>query len=102
VLDQISHMDDYAGRHWNVGGGLANSVSLREATALCAEVTGRTVQVTETKEDRPVDLPLYISDHRAVTAVRGWTPKRDARHTFTDIADWVDAHKAELTEVVFG
>ena len=25
-----------------------------------------------------------------------------SRQTFTDIAEWVDAHSAELTEVVFG
>ena len=102
VLDQINHLDDYAGRHWNVGGGVANSLSLREATAMCAEVTGRTVDVAVTAENRPADLRLYITDHRAVTALRGWRPRRDARRTLTDIAEWVDAHKAELTEVVFG
>jgi CDP-paratose 2-epimerase len=30
ALDQIANMDAYAGRIWNVGGGTANSVSLRE------------------------------------------------------------------------
>jgi len=102
VFDQINHLDDYAGRHWNVGGGTANSLSLREATTLCAEVTGRTVSVAETNENRPADLRLYVTDHRAVSAVRGWHPQRDARSTLTDIAEWVDAHTAELTEVVFG
>ena len=102
VLDQINHLDDYAGRHWNVGGGVANSLSLCEATALCAEVTGRTVNVAVTSENRPADLRLYITDHRAVSAVRGWRPQRDARRTLTDIAEWVEAHQAELTEVVFG
>ena len=28
VLDQIANIDAYAGRHWNVGGGVANSLSL--------------------------------------------------------------------------
>ena len=102
VLDQINHLDEYAGRHWNVGGGNRNSLSLREATTLCAEVTGRTVNVAATTENRPVDLRLYITDHRAVSAVRGWSPRRDARRTLADIAAWVDGHQAELTQVVFG
>ncbi len=86
VLDQIANIDAYAGRHWNVGGGVANSVSLREATELCREVTGRTVEVMATDENRPADLRFYITDHRAVSAVRGWHPQRDARRTVGDIA----------------
>jgi len=102
VLDQMENFDAYAGRRWNVGGGVANSLSLREATALCREVTGRTVEVAETDENRPADLRLYLTDHRAVAAVRGWHPRRDARRTVGDIATWIDGHRAELREVVFG
>jgi len=102
VLDQIANMDDYAGRIWNVGGGTANSVSLREATELCREVTGKRVEVTPTDENRPSDLKLYITDHRAVSAVRGWVPKRDAHRTFSDIAEWIGAHGPQLREVLFG
>jgi CDP-paratose 2-epimerase len=102
VLDQVANIDAYAGRHWNVGGGVSNSLSLCEATTLCREVTGRTVEVLATDENRPADLRLYISDHRAVSAVRGWHPQRDARRTVSDIASWIDGHRAELYEVVFG
>jgi CDP-paratose 2-epimerase len=102
VLDQIAHFDAYAGRRWNVGGGVTNSLSLLEATVLCREVTGRTVEVVGTGEERPADLRWYITDHRAVTAVRSWHPRRDARRTIGDIAAWIDGHSAELREVVFG
>jgi CDP-paratose 2-epimerase len=102
VLDQLANMKAYAGRSWNVGGGTANSISLREATTLCREVTGKTIEVTPTNENRPSDLKLYITDHRAVSAVRGWRPKRDARRTFTDIAEWMGAQGPELRAVLFG
>ena len=102
VLDQIDNLNAYAGRHWNVGGGVRNSLSLLEATALCRDVTGRTVNVVASDENRPVDLRFYITDHRAVSAVRGWTPQRDARRTLSDIAEWIDGHRAEMNEIVFG
>jgi CDP-paratose 2-epimerase len=102
VLDQIANFDAYAGRHWNVGGGVKNSVSLLEATALCREITGRTVAVVETDENRPSDLRSYITDYRAVAAVRGWAPRRDARRTIGDIAAWIDGQGAELREVLVG
>ena len=102
VLDQLANMDLYAGRIWNVGGGAANSVSLREATQLSREVTGKTVEVAPSAENRPSDLKLYITDHRAVSAVRGWSPRRDAQRTFADIAQWIGGHEAKLREVLFG
>jgi len=102
LLDQIANMHCYGGRSWNVGGGTANSVSLREATALCREVTGKSVEVTPTSENRPSDLKLYITDHRAVSAIRGWRPKRDARRTFSDIAEWMRAQPPVLREILFG
>jgi len=102
VLDQIANFDAYGGRHWNVGGGTPNSVSLREATDLCREITGQSIEVTAANEDRPADLRLYITDHRAVSAVRGWRPQRDARRTFADIAAWIDSQGPPLREVLFG
>lgn len=102
VLDQIANFDAYGGRRWNVGGGTDNSVSLREATDLCREVTGQTIEVTPTDENRPSDLRLYITDHRAVSAVRGWRPRRDSRRTFADIAEWIAVQGAPLREVLFG
>ncbi len=102
VLDQIANMQSYAGRGWNVGGGTANSVSLYEATALCREVTGKTIEVAASNESRRGDLKLYITDHRAVSAVRGWRPKRDARRTFSDIAAWIDEQGAPLADILRG
>ena len=101
ILEQLAHFDLYAGRHWNVGGGVTNSLSLREATELCREITGRTVEVISSDEIRPSDLRLYITDHRAVSAVNGWTPRRDAHRTIADIAAWIDGHAAQLREVLF-
>ncbi|MBS1856518.1 MAG: NAD-dependent epimerase/dehydratase family protein [Acidobacteria bacterium] len=102
VLDQVANIKAYAGRAWNVGGGTANSVSLREATALCREVTGKAIEVAASGETRPSDLKLFITDHRAVSAVRAWRPKRDARQTFADIAAWIESQGAPLREILLG
>ncbi len=102
VLDQIANMKAYSGRIWNVGGGSANSLSLREATDLCREITGKAIEVGPSNENRPSDLKLYITDHRAVSAVRGWRPKRDARRTLADIAGWIDSQGPQLREILFG
>ncbi len=96
VVDQIRHFPDYQGKRLNAGGGLANSLSLAETTALCREITGNSVEITAVSENRPADVRSYITDHRAITAVRGWRPKRDARTTIQDLCDWLQANEAEL------
>jgi CDP-paratose 2-epimerase len=100
AADQIQHFDSYRGRRWNVGGGAANSLSLRETTTLCGEITGKPQHVAASSEERPADLRIYVTDHRRVSAVNGWTPKRDAVRTLTDIHDWIRAEEQTLRNIL--
>lgn len=96
VIDQIRNFDLYAGGRFNVGGGRAHSLSLREATGLCRELTGKEIEVEASTEERPADLRIYISDHRRVSAVNGWKPRRDARRTLSDIHEWLADYESIL------
>jgi hypothetical protein len=55
-----------------------------------------------TDENRPSDLISYITDYRAVSAVRGWAPGRDARRTIADITAWIDGEGSTLRDVLMG
>ena len=89
LLAQIGNFEAYQGRLFNVGGGLAYSLSLRETTALCEEITGNRIAIAAVAETRPADVRIYLTDHRRLTAVNGWRPRRDARTTLTDIFEWI-------------
>jgi len=62
VAEQLEHPDRWAGVTANAGGGREVSLSLRETTELCADITGNRVEVVEDGTDRPGDVPLYLSD----------------------------------------
>jgi CDP-paratose 2-epimerase len=96
LVEQIRHFALYSGRCYNVGGGLANSLSLREATHLCEEITGNTIPIAASEETRPADVRLYISDHRLISSVHGWRPRRDASHTLTDIFHWLRTEEHQV------
>jgi CDP-paratose 2-epimerase len=100
VADQITHFDAYRGRCWNVGGGRVNSLSLLEATDLCGRITGRPQSVEPSPEQRPADIRIYITDHRRVSSVTGWSPKRNAERTLNDICAWLRAEEKTLREVL--
>jgi CDP-paratose 2-epimerase len=103
IADAVDLLDDQLMRpgHWdgvvcNVGGGRECSLSLAETTALCREITGREVPVAPAGEDRPGDVPVYISDCTRLYAHTAWRPSRSARDVLADIARWIAEHEAAI------
>ncbi len=96
LLEQIGDFETYQGRLFNVGGGLAFSLSLQETTRLCEEITGNRLQIAPVAETRPADVRIYLTDHRRLTAVNGWRPRRDARATLGDIFNWIRGAEAQV------
>ena len=96
LVEQIQNFGLYSGQCYNVGGGLANSLSLRETTHLCEEITGNTISMASSADTRPADVRLYISDHRRISSVQGWQPRRDASRTLTDIFHWLRTEEHQV------
>jgi CDP-paratose 2-epimerase len=103
IADAVDLLDDQLARpgHWdgvvcNVGGGREGSLSLAETTALCREISGREVAVGAAGEDRPGDVPVYISDCARLFAHTAWRPSRSARDVLSDIAEWIAEHEAAI------
>ncbi len=107
VADLLELLDEQLGdpEHWdghtvNVGGGRDCSLSLLETTELCAEITGRRLQIGAEAQTRPGDVPIYISDCAALNALTSWRPRRDARQILTDIHTWIAAHEDEVARAL--
>lgn len=96
LLEQIGNFAAYQGRLFNVGGGLARSLSLQETTRLCEEITGNHLQIATVAQTRPADVRIYLTDHRRLSAVNGWRPQRDARATLTDIFEWIRGAEGQV------
>lgn len=94
--EQLLAPGHWAGQTVNVGGGRAVSLSLRETTALCAEIGGREVPVRAVAEGRPGDVPVYLSDTTRLEGLTDWRPRRDARRIIADVHAWVVEHEANL------
>ena len=100
IKRQIGAWDRVAGRTFNVGGGRAGSVSLQEFTALCREATGREVPIGSDDATASVDVPWYVTDHRAVTTALGWSPARGPRTIVGEIAEWISRNEDVLATLI--
>jgi CDP-paratose 2-epimerase len=97
---QLQDFDTYNGKVYNVGGGSSISVSLQELTALCHEMTGKTVAIASVPEQRAADIRIYVSDCTKVRQVTGWQPKRQVNEILEDIVRWMRDNELVLKPVL--
>lgn len=98
--EQLLYAEDWDGARLNVGGGRSCSLSLLETTALCAQITGRRVKVGRVADTRPGDVPIYISDCRAIHGRTRWRPRRGPEQILGDIHAWIAEHEDAVREAL--
>ncbi|MFO1144811.1 MAG: SDR family NAD(P)-dependent oxidoreductase [Amaricoccus sp.] len=81
-------IDTVRGKAFNLGGGPANAVSLRQLIAHIEELLGRQV-ATAYGDWRAGDQRYYVSDSSAVRAALNLPAPRDWRTGVADLADWL-------------
>jgi CDP-paratose 2-epimerase len=81
-----------AGTAFNIGGGPANTLSLRELLALIGELRG-TPPAVDRGPWRQGDQRYYVSDTRAFTAATGWRPRVAPREGVRVLHDWLVANR---------
>lgn len=96
IKRQVADFARHNGAVYNVGGGPANSISLRELTALCEARTGEKLELAARPETHPADIPYYVTDNARVTAATGWGPARPVEAILDEVFDWLRAHRAQL------
>ncbi|MBW4693679.1 MAG: NAD-dependent epimerase/dehydratase family protein [Lyngbya sp. HA4199-MV5] len=97
---QLAHFSTLDGGVFNVGGGTASSLSLLETTQLCEAITGKAVPIQPVLEDRPGDVPLFITDSQKVMQQTGWQPKLTPEETLRSIYHWIADHETILRPVL--
>jgi CDP-paratose 2-epimerase len=93
---QLAEPQSWSGVTANVGGGRECSLSLLETTALCRELTGNEVEIGVVAENRPGDVPVYLSDCAHLHSLTSWRPSRGPRDVLADLLAWSAQHEDEL------
>jgi len=100
VDQQLHHINLFSGNIYNVGGGHQNSISLQEMTTLCRKITGNHVAIDEVKENRPADIPIYITNNRKVQTTCGWKPEIQLPEIAQEVFSWISQNKNELEPIL--
>ena len=91
-LGALDHIDAVAGRVFNLGGGIENSVSLIELIDLIGELRGEKPRMKYAVW-RPGDQPWYVSDIRAISAAIRWRPRLRLREGLQTLYRWLSSRR---------
>src|SRR4051812_14439694 len=89
-LAALDHIALVRGRVFNLGGGRANSVSLRELIDVMKRMIGNNVAYSFA-DWRPGDQPWYVTDTRALFTALGWKPKISLQDGLGSLHEWLES-----------
>ncbi|HET7411656.1 MAG TPA: NAD-dependent epimerase/dehydratase family protein [Pararhizobium sp.] len=85
VLQSIESVN---GRAFNLGGGPANAVSLRQLLREISRLTHGEVEI-EWSDSRPGDQVFFVADTRRIRKALGWHQTLGWQEGLRDLADWL-------------
>jgi CDP-paratose 2-epimerase len=88
MLATFDRTDDLAGQAFVMGGGPANTLSLRETLELIAELTGEVARV-DYAPARIGDQRWYVADTSRFEAATGWDVSIDPEHGIERLHRWL-------------
>jgi CDP-paratose 2-epimerase len=89
-LRAAKNIDRCSGQAFNIGGGAANTISLRELLAMLRRLDGRDALVDWGKW-RTGDQKYYVSDSSRFSAATGWEPAMNAPDGIRALREWLIA-----------
>jgi CDP-paratose 2-epimerase len=97
---QIANLGLQKGQIFNVGGGIENTVSLAELTDLCESITGNKIEIGLSLENRPGDLPIYVTNNSKITHFSDWRPSISVHNLLQEVHNWFINDEASLKSIL--
>jgi CDP-paratose 2-epimerase len=88
MIRATERIERIGGRAYNIGGGPANAISVRELLARMSRLRGRPLAVTF-RQWRPGDRRYWVSDTRRFATVTGWWPRVGVDEGIERLVRWM-------------
>ena len=93
---QMIRMKKIYNKTFNIGGGLKNSISLKDLSFKCQKLTTCKIKIDSVLKTSMFDVPYYVSDNSKIFKNYRWKPKRSIDRIIRDIYYWLAYNKKIL------
>ncbi|MBL6861290.1 MAG: NAD-dependent epimerase/dehydratase family protein [Candidatus Pelagibacter bacterium] len=93
ILIQIKKFGKIYNQTFNIGGGVKNSISLKQLTEKCINLTGNRIKFKKISKTSIFDIPYYVTNNTKVKKFYKWEPKKDINIILEDIYTWIKKDK---------
>ena len=96
IVRQIKKIKRINNQIFNIGGGIKNSLSLKELTLACQNLTKRKIYIERINHTSKFDIPYYVSNNKKIKQFYNWTPKKNLENILMDIFEWIRLNQSQL------
>ena len=85
INEQIKKINKVNNSIFNVGGGLKNSISLKQLSKKCEEITQNKIKIGKKQSTSNYDIPYYVTDNSKIYKFYNWRVKRNLNEIIQDV-----------------
>jgi len=93
ILIQIKKIRTINNKVFNIGGDINNSISLKQLTIKCEQLTKNKIKFKSVSKTSLFDIPYYVSDNSKLIKFYKWKPSRNIDKILKDIYNWLTKNK---------
>ena len=93
ILLQIKKLKKINNDTFNIGGGLKNSISLKNLTSKCEKITKNKIKIKKVSTTSIFDIPYFVTDNSKIQKIYKWKPSKNIEIILKDIYNWLTENK---------
>ena len=96
ILLQIKKIKKINNITLNIGGGPKNTISLKDLTFMCQQITNNKIKIGSISKTSIFDIPYYVTDNYKLKKFYKWSPRKNTNQIIKDIYIWLTKNKMVL------
>ena len=90
---KLKNLKKIYNKTFNIGGGLKNSISLKDLSKKCEKITKNKIRINKVPKTSSYDIPYYVSDNTKVSKFYKWKSYKNINQILNDIYLWLSKEK---------
>lgn len=92
VVERAIHETQFKNKTFWLGGGIENSISLKELTYVITELCGKSIRIDSSDSQSIVDAPYVVFSNESISHQTGWRPSLSVNDILIDQLNFFEKH----------